>query len=200
MNIQYCTDMSRGQVSRTDWLYAALDALGESGVGGVRVDVLAKQLGVTRGSFYWHFKDRNALVVAALEEWEAVCTTQTIEQLEAIPDPAERLRTLLTHALDIEALSRLEPAIVAHAKDPVVAPILQRVTQRRVEYLAEVYAELGYSDADARHQALVAFSAYTGWLQLRRTAPDALPELVNRSKTGTDARAYLADQLVPTSR
>ncbi|UYM06713.1 TetR/AcrR family transcriptional regulator [Solicola gregarius] len=194
--------MSRGQVSRQDWLNAALDALADGGVAAVRVDVLARRLGMTRGSFYWHFKDRDALVAAALEEWELVCTTRTIEQLETIADPGERLRTLLTHALDIEALSRLEPAIVAHAGDPVVAPILRRVTERRVDFLAEVYAELGYDRGDARHQALVAYAAYTGWLQLRSTAPDVLPELADAGRTGEVARAYLADRLIsrPVSR
>ncbi|UPK74455.1 TetR/AcrR family transcriptional regulator [Nocardioidaceae bacterium SCSIO 66511] len=191
--------MSRGQVSRTDWVYAALDALGDTGVGGVRVDVLAKRLGVTRGSFYWHFKDRSALVEAALEEWELVCTTRTIEQLDTIADPAERLRTLLTHALDIEALSRLEPAIVAHATDPVVTPVLTRVTQRRVDFLAEVYRELGFGRAEARREAIVAYAAYTGWLQLRSAAPDVIPELADRGRKGIAARAHLADRLITKS-
>lgn len=190
--------MSRGQVSRTDWLYAALDAMADGGVAAVRVDVLAKRLRVTRGSFYWHFKDRSALVAAAMEEWERVCTTETIEQLETIREPAERLRTLLTHALDIEALSRLEPAIAAHATDPIVAPVLQRVTRTRVEYLTEVYRELGHDATEARRQALVAYAAYTGWLQLRSTAQGVLPELADRDDAGAAARTYLADELIRT--
>lgn len=188
--------MSRAQVSRNDWTYAALEALAEGGVSAVRVDVLARRLGMTRGSFYWHFKDREALVVAALEEWELVCTTQTIEQLAGIADPAERLRVLLTHALDIEALSRIEPAIVAHAGDPAVAPVLRRVTDRRVAFLAQVYAELGLPAAEARRQALVAYAAYTGWLQLRNSAPDVVPELADPGPEGVAARAHLADQLI----
>lgn len=177
-------------------MYAALEALAEGGVSAVRVDVLARQLGMTRGSFYWHFTDRNALVAAALEEWERVCTTETIEQLHQIADPSDRLRTLLTHALDIEALSRLEPTLVAHANDPIVAPILQRVTQVRVDFLAEVYGELDYGPAEARRQALVAYAAYTGWLQLRSSAPDVLPELADQGESGTAARTHLAERLV----
>lgn len=177
-------------------MYAALEALADGGVSAVRVDVLARQLGMTRGSFYWHFKDRNALILAALEEWERVCTTETIEQLERITDPRERLHTLLTYALDIEALSRLEPAIVAHANDPIVAPILERVTQTRVDFLTDAYAALGSTPADARRQALVAYAAYTGWLQLRSAAPHVLPELADRGESGQAARAHLAARLV----
>lgn len=188
--------MSKGQITRDDWLHAALEALADGGVSAVRVDVLARQLGMTRGSFYWHFRNRDALVAAALEEWERVCTTETIEQLETVTDPAERLRTLLTHALDIEALSRLEPAIASHAADPIVAPVLQRVTRCRVDYLAGVYTELGYEAAGARQQALVAYAAYTGWLQLRSTAPTVLPELADRGEAGASARTHLADLLV----
>ncbi|HET9420530.1 MAG TPA: TetR/AcrR family transcriptional regulator [Nocardioides sp.] len=188
--------MSRAHVSRADWTNAALEALSEGGVSAVRVDVLSKRLGVTRGSFYWHFENREALVVAALEEWERVCTTETIEQLDSIADPEQRLRVLLTQALDVEALSRLEPAIVAHATDPVVGPVLRRVTRRRVDYLAEAYAQLGHPPAAARRQALVAYAAYTGWLQLRSSAGAELPELADQGRRGTAARRHLADELV----
>jgi hypothetical protein len=81
--------------------------------------------------------------------------------------------------------------LVAHADDPVVAPILQRVTERRVAFLTEAYAELGLPAARARPQAVVAYSAYVGWMQLRRATPSVLPEVVD----DPDALAHLVDNL-----
>lgn len=77
-----------------------------------------------------------------------------------------------------------------------MAPVLRRVTERRVSFLAEVYEQLGHPAADARRQALLAYAAYTGWLQLRSSAPDVLPELADTGPAGTAARGYLADRLI----
>lgn len=188
-------EMSRHQLTREDWTNAALKALAEGGVSAVRVDALARGLGMTRGSFYWHFKDRDALVVAALEEWERR-TTETIVQLGLIPDPAERLRMLLSQALQEDALSRLEPAIVAHASDPVVSSVLHRVTERRVEFIAEAYGQLGHPASAARREALIAYAAYMGWLHLRSAAHEVLPELADPGEAGVAARNHLANRLI----
>ena len=62
--------MPTSRLSAQDWVAAALSALTRGGVSAVRIDVLARELEITRGSFYWHFKDRDALLTAVLEEWE----------------------------------------------------------------------------------------------------------------------------------
>ncbi|ANZ39820.1 hypothetical protein BBK82_31030 [Lentzea guizhouensis] len=184
--------MAKQRLSKQDWLHAALDALAGGGVGAVAVEPLAHRLGVTRGSFYWHFADRNALLREALEWWELQGTDAVIEQVTAIGDPAQRLRTLLRIAIVEDPTSGLEPALVAHADDPAVAPVLQRVTERRVAFLAEVYAELGHSAAQARYRAISAYSAYVGWMQLKRATPTALPEIAGDPA----ALAHLVDHLV----
>ncbi|TMS00499.1 TetR/AcrR family transcriptional regulator [Nonomuraea basaltis] len=189
--------MSRAQVSRDDWTHAALEALAEGGVSAVRVDAIARRMKITRGSFYWHFKDRDALLAAALEEWERLSTTEVLEQLKAIVTPAEQLRALLTHALAVDELTGLEPALAAHADHPIVAPVLRRVTDRRVGWLTEAYRELGLAPAVARRQAVVAYAAFVGWLELRRAAPDVVPEVGGDSRTSQAALDYLAQVLVP---
>ncbi len=186
-------------MTRDDWTNAALEALAEGGVSAVRVDVLARRLGMTRGSFYWHFADRDALVAAALEQWERD-TTETIDEVGSIPDPAERLRALLSKALDGAALSRLEPALVAHASDPAVSSVVHRVTERRVSVLAEAYGQLGHPAPVARQEALVAYAAYMGWLHLRSAAPEVLPELSDPGEVGVAARKHLADRLIGDER
>ena len=82
----------KSRLSREHWIEAALDALGEGGVGAVAVEPLAARLGVTKGSFYWHFPSREALLVAALERWEAMEQETVFGKLEAISDPRARLK------------------------------------------------------------------------------------------------------------
>ncbi|MCG8925041.1 TetR/AcrR family transcriptional regulator [Lentzea sp. CC55] len=187
--------MAKQRLSKQDWLHAALDALAEGGVAAVAVEPLAQRLGVTRGSFYWHFADRNALLREALEWWELQGTEMVIERVNAITDPRQRLRTLLHIAIVEDPTSGLEPALVAHAGDPAVAPALHRVTQRRVAFLAEVYAEIGLPAAKARYRAISAYSAYVGWMQLKRATPSVLPEIAD----DPDALTHFVEQLVPGS-
>jgi AcrR family transcriptional regulator len=184
--------VAKPRLSKQDWLTAALTALAEGGVSAVAVEPIAQRLGVTRGSFYWHFADRSALLREALEWWELQGTDAVIERVAEIAEPRQRLRTLFRIAITEDPTSGLEPALVAHADDPVVAPVLHRVTQRRVAFLADGYAELGLSPAQARHQAAVAYAAYVGWVQLRRATPAAVPEIAN----DPDALTHLVEHLV----
>ena len=82
-----------GRLSADDWAREALDQIVEQGVASVAVEPLARRLGVTKGSFYWHFPSRDALLQAALERWERDEQT-AYGALEAIDDATERLRTL----------------------------------------------------------------------------------------------------------
>src|SRR3954471_16809595 len=79
-----------------DWTKAALAAIADKGTANVSVERLARELGATKGSFYWHFKDRPALITAALDRWEHEYTDRIIERLSDVSDPRERLRRLLT--------------------------------------------------------------------------------------------------------
>lgn len=187
--------MAKHRLSKQDWLTAALAALAEGGVGAVAVEPLAHRLGVTRGSFYWHFTDRNALLHEALEWWELQGTEAVIDRVNGIAEPRQRLRTLFHIAITEDPTSGLEPALVAHADDPAVAPVLHRVTQRRISFLTDVYAELGLPPTRARHQAVAAYAAYVGWTQLRRATPTALPEIADDPQ----ALAHLVEGLVLVS-
>lgn len=169
--------MSTARFTPEDWTRAALRALAEGGIAAVRVDALARDLGVTRGSFYWHFADRNALLKTALEQWERQFTARVIEEMEGIDDPVERLERLVGMAFSDELVPGLQPAIMADADHPVVMPVLRRVTTQRIDYICAIYQDLGRTPADARRRAVLVYATYLGWLDLRRGPSDAAPEV-----------------------
>ena len=154
------------RLSADDWAQAALDLIAEQGVGAVAVEPLARRLGVTKGSFYWHFPSRDALLQAALERWEVVEQQQVFGSLEEVPDPRTRLRALFQlvahevtpHVIYSELLKALD--------NPMVRPVIDRVSQRRMEYLIASFRQAGLSSTDARHRARLAYAAYVGFLQL----------------------------------
>lgn len=169
--------MGRTRLGPDDWALAALRSLAVSGVAAVSIEALSKQLSATRGSFYWHFEHRDALLTAAMELWERLATTAVLEQVAAEPDAQRRLRILLRHAITVDPVPGLEPAITAGADHPAIGPVLRRVTTRRIEALAEGYRRCGLSEADAAGAAVVAYSGYLGWLDLKRILGDSRPEL-----------------------
>ncbi|MEV2223211.1 TetR/AcrR family transcriptional regulator [Nocardia vinacea] len=166
---------AKTRLSADDWAQAALDALAEGGLAAVAVEPIAKRLGTTKGSFYWHFKDRAALVEAALARWEQRSTDDVIAEIAIETDPAERLHRLFAHVIDYAATGRIELALLASADQESVAATLRRVADRRIEYVAELLRELGLTAGQARTRAVVAVSIYHGFNQLARVSPDALP-------------------------
>lgn len=155
-----------GRLSADDWAQAALDLIAEQGVAAVAVEPLARRLGVTKGSFYWHFPSRDALLVAALERWEKVEQEQVFGQLEAIADPRDRLRALFdlvaheykAHIIYSELLKALD--------HPAVQPVIGRVSDRRLDYLTASFRQAGLGRNDAQNRARLAYAAYVGFLQL----------------------------------
>ncbi len=154
------------RLSADDWAQAALDLIAEQGVSAVAVEPLARRLGVTKGSFYWHFPSRDALLQAALERWESVEQESVFGSLEAVPDPRERLRALFRlvghevkpHVIYSELLKALD--------HPAVQPVIDRVSQRRLEYLMASFRQAGLGRQDSIHRARLTYAAYVGFLQL----------------------------------
>jgi AcrR family transcriptional regulator len=168
----------RKRLTARDWTAAALAALARGGIAAVAVEPLAASLGATKGSFYWHFDSRDALLEAALREWERTDTDDVIALVEAEPDVRHRLRRLLTVALGGHAGrpgERVELALQPTADHPLVAPVLARVTARRLGYLTELFGALGFAPVEARQRSLLAYTAYLGHAQLVHATPEAAP-------------------------
>ncbi len=184
----------RTRLSVSDWTGAALQALAEGGLAAVAVEPLAVRLGTTKGSFYWHFTSRDELIEATLVEWEQRGTEDVIAAAEAQPNVVIRLPDLLRLALGgVErrpAVGAVELALQATADHRLVAPVLARVTQRRIAYLTGLFTELGFATAEASRRGLLAYTAYLGHAQLAHATPQLVP-------TGEALTAYV-DGVVQT--
>ncbi len=165
----------RARLSAADWEQGALDLIAAQGVGAVTVESLAKQLGVTKGSFYWHFPTREALLKGALDRWEKLDAESLFDQVEPIADPRERLRELFRRT-GHEAKSHVIYSALLRALDhPMVQPVIARMSQQRTDFLARAYREIGMRDDVAAYRARLAYAAYVGFLQL--TLQVGLPRL-----------------------
>jgi AcrR family transcriptional regulator len=180
------------RLTRDDWAKAALTAIAEGGLNAVAVEPLAARLGATKGSFYWHFANRAALLEAALARWEELHTTAVNAEVQsASPDPVQRLRLLIQRAIGLAERDRIGVVLHAAADHPAIAPVLARVTKSRLDFLAALFSELGMPAEQAAQRALLTYSAYLGHGQLAHAAHQFLPD-------GRAAQADYLDHVINT--
>jgi AcrR family transcriptional regulator len=175
-------------LDRDRWEAAALDAFERGGLAAVAVEPLARELGVTKGSFYWHFENRPALIAATVARWERLHVDAPLDALAQVEDPRQRLLALLG------AASSKPPTIFMRmleaVDEPAVKAAVARAAQLRVAFLEQGFRDLGLSRARARRQALLAYSTYVGRAHLGRDAPDLLGDQKALAR-------YIAEQLIP---
>ncbi|MGI5454292.1 TetR/AcrR family transcriptional regulator [Streptomyces sp. CA-249302] len=164
------------RLTARDWADAALTAIREGGgLTSVAIEPLATRLATTKGSFYWHFANREALVEAALARWVETNTDEIIKAVESERDAEARLRKLLTEVTKPTGTDPLELSLLASTDHPQVAAALQQVTDRRIAYIATLFTDLGFPEPEAAQRALMAYSFYLGHAQLAHAVPSALP-------------------------
>lgn len=161
-------------LSSEKWAHAALDAIAVNGVAELSIESLARELGVTKGSFYWHFANRSALIKAALQLWAQRETEEVLERIQREPTPRARIEKIVEEAVGNKRKAALYLALAASSSDPNIGPAFQRVVERRIAYLAGCFEEMGVSSP--RYRALVAFSLYVGIMHTIRDAPDSVPK------------------------
>jgi AcrR family transcriptional regulator len=161
---------ARARLSAADWERGALEMMAEEGVGALAVEALARRLGVTKGSFYWHFKNREALLQAALNRWEADDDGELQQHIGAAGDhPRERLGALFRWVSGEAQAHRIYAALLQALDHPLVQPTMMRVSQRRMDFLEAAFREAGLDSGAARHRARLTYAAYVGFLQLNLT-------------------------------
>ena len=147
---------------RRRWVEEGLRALAEGGPDAVRIEPLADALGVSRGGFYWHFDNRNALLVEMLDAWERASVEDVLERVEREADPRDKLR--LAGALTFsEWLLPIDLAVRDWSRrDPKVAARLRRVDNRRMGYLRSQFREFCDNEEDVEARSMLAFSLLIG--------------------------------------
>lgn len=166
---------SRQSLSAETWAAAALDAIASGGLEAIAVEPLARKLNVTKGSFYWHFANRDALLKAALELWEQQETDDVIAGLEKEPDPYTRIVNLFKRANSSYKAGRLYLALAAASDDVRVCETVQRVSERRLAYLEQCYRALGMDAEQAPLWATFAYATFIGNQQVHRDTPNRFP-------------------------
>lgn len=154
--------MAAARKSKDGWLEAALEALAEGGIDAVRVEALARSLGVTKGSFYWHFSDRGDLLAALLDRWEDAGTQAIIAEVEAAGGGTRaRARRLWKRTVETPHLAA-ELAIRTWARhEEAVATRVRRVDDRRMGYLRRLFGEL-CPPGDVEARCLLFYSLLIG--------------------------------------
>ena len=149
---------------RSSWIREGLRALAAGGPDAVRIEPLAKALGVTRGGFYWHFADRRALLEEILDWWERASVDEVIERIENEGGDAKaKLRRLSALAASSDEPLRIDLAIRDWARrEPRVAARLRRVDNRRMDYLRALFGAFGRDAEEVEARCLVFYSLWIG--------------------------------------
>lgn len=187
---------SRQSLSAEQWATAALDALATGGLEAVAVEPLARALGVTKGSFYWHFANRDALLEAALLLWEQRESAAVIARAEREATPLERMLALFRELANTDVRTEKLLLALSGSEHPLVRASAQRVSARWRGYVQDCYLALGYTEQEAAHWATFAFCIFMGTVRMRRDDPAALPE----GGQFNDYLRFLIRTLLPNSR
>lgn len=159
---------TRKTLSAEDWIKAAFRALSEAGVQAIRAEAIARDLAVSKGSFYWHFRDVPALKAQMLQHWQHVATDAIITDVEAIgASPQDQLKALVLEATGLPSSSYggsgVESAIREWARhDSTTAAILKSVDERRLAYLAQLFRKCGQPDDVSRTNARILYGTLIG--------------------------------------
>jgi AcrR family transcriptional regulator len=160
--VPYRYDMANVRTPRRAWVDVALKALAAGGPDAVRIEALAASLGVSKGGFYWHFKDRRALLEEMLDAWEKDVVEDVIVHIESQPaNPRAKLQQLfeLAPSVDFEVELALRDW---SRRDGAVAERLHRIDNRRMEYLRSLFSQFCADERDVEARSMLAFSLFIG--------------------------------------
>ena len=171
--------------SSDDWIEAAYRRFNEAGLSAVRVEAIARDLGATKGSFYWHFADRRALVDAVMARWEQTETDRVIELVERADSPEDRLQVLYDAIVERMVERGGERTLYIDARREGVDEVVARVTERRVAYVAALVEDAGFDPAEARRRGASAVASVIGFQQLAAGGWRAGPGIETDDLTAT---------------
>jgi AcrR family transcriptional regulator len=154
--------VAKVRTPRGAWVDAALQALSAGGPDAVRVEALAVRLGVSKGGFYWHFTDRQALLEEMLDAWEKAVVEDVLARVESQPaDPRAKLQQLFELASSVDFAVELALRDWSR-RDDDVAERLHRVDNRRMGYLRSLFGQFCVDEDDVEARSMLAFSLFVG--------------------------------------
>jgi len=154
--------------TKDDWVAAALEMIAERGVGALAVEPLAQRLGATKGSAYWHFPSREALLQAALDRWTGDIATGMAAFAAVERPPDEQLWLIFSRVIVDRPENDIEFAMIAATDDPQVAAAMRRLSEGRLALLASRLVAMGFEDGVARARALQMHTFLLGHVQIDR--------------------------------
>lgn len=165
---------SNRRLTVENWLEAGYALLAEHGLRALKVDRLCAQVGVTRGSFYWHFDDIGSYRAALVESWNTFLERDrhSLAELDTLP-PRKRLSAMMIGLVSPQYWM-LERAMREWARtDPVAAANIRAADGRLLRSVTQAYSDYGFGPADARLRAELTFAAGIGLLHLAGSASEA---------------------------
>ncbi len=165
---------SQPRLTREDWLEQALDVLAED-PEHLHVEALAKRLGVSKGSFYWHFDNRAQFVLELARYWRDVYTAQVVSEIEARSGtPEERLRALMMIILTEKRGSRDVPIRALARIEPSIQPIVRENDELRMAALRSLFREMGFAgrELEARTRMFVVLFSFDEALSIPMALED----------------------------
>lgn len=175
-------NVKNDQLSARDWLDQGLKTLKESGFTALKAEPLAKAMGVSRGSFYWHFADVGAFHTALLKRWREIMTEQIIANLEQSAEGEGRINVLLRRAfggrLTVEVAVRTWATL-----DPAARAAVQAIDKRRLSYIESLLMASEFPPEIARARAQILYWAFLGFTVSEKSLPkprqaEVLDELI----------------------
>jgi AcrR family transcriptional regulator len=148
------------RLSREAWLAQALDVLARHGNAKLRVETIAAALGVTTGSFYWHFKDRDEFLESLVRYWGTMSTDPVIEHVSNLGGDARQRLIALTDLVMRGDYARFDVSVRAWAaQEPAIQPLVIEVDRRRLAFVRSLFAELGFegSELEMRTRACIGY-------------------------------------------
>jgi AcrR family transcriptional regulator len=168
---------TKPKLTRKKWLEFSLDLLIKEGNAKLRVDKLVKSLGVTKGSFYWHFKDRDDFILKLVEHWALVSTQDVVENMKQVQGSADERLFELTKYIITNDLTRYDIAIRAWAlMEPQIAYLVRKVDKQRLDFIRDLFSEMGFEgkELEMRSRTLVTFHAMEHGLLTKNTQIDQM--------------------------
>ena len=140
----------QARLSKEEWLARSLEVLGKKGASELTVESLAQKLGVTKGSFYWHFKNRDNFFRQLIEYWDEQFTQTVIANISSLGVPPEERLLELMRLVLAKRLDRFEMPVRAWAQqNPALAPLVRSVDRHRMLFVKALFREMGFDEGEA---------------------------------------------------